>query len=236
MTALPIFDKIVIMEHALDTSVMPTWIQVVIALLGLFMTLSVAGFVGFRWKDGLWGAILLSFNLTFAGLITFNYYESLGKMLAGVAPIGLFYWDCLVFILMIIILFTIFNLITNRISRVIVTFPAPVENAGKGLLLLFIWSFQIVTLVLYVVEIGPTAPKPVAGIIDLEKGVVGKDIYLRYAIQYSSRGALSTLGEPTPFDPDNDFDLRHYNRRCALLDELYQNRSSQFSGSAGFLN
>jgi len=223
------------MDHALDTSVTPTWITVVVALTGVFMTLSVAGFMGFRWKDGLWGAILVAFNLTFAGLITINYYESLGQMLAGMAPIGLFYWDSLVFILMLYILFFIFTLITNRISRVIVTFPQPVEIGGKCLVLLFIWSFQIMTLVLFIVEIGPTAPKPVAGIIDLEKGVVGKDIYLRYAIQHSSRGALSTLGEPTPFDPNNDFDLRHYKRRCALFNELFSSGKSQFTGSADFL-
>ena len=176
----------------------------------------------------------MTFNLTFAGLITFNYYEGLGKMLAGMAKIGLFYWDSLVFILMLYLLFGIFSLITNRISRVIVTFPTAVEIGGKVLLLLFIWC-QVLMLVLYVVEIGPTAPKPVAGIIDLEKGVPGNDIYLRRAATMTSQGALSTLGEPTPFDPDNDFDLRHYKRRCALFDLLYKTGYSQFSGDASFL-
>ena len=202
------------------------------------MVLSIAGFVGFRWKDGLWGAILLSFNMTFAGLITFNYYEGLGKMLAGMAPIGLFYWDCLVFILMFYLLFGIFSLITNRISRVIVTFPVPVEIGGKCLVLIFIWGFQIVMLVSYLVEIGPTAPKPVAGFIDISQGGrgPGPDIYLReYALKVSSRGALSSFGEPNVFDPNNDFDLRHYKRRCALFDELWKTRSSQFSGTAEFL-
>ena len=224
------------MDHALDTSVAaPTWIQVVTALLGLFMLLSVAGFVGSRWKDGLWGAILVTFNLTFAGLITFNYYEGLGKILAGMAKIGIFYWDSLVFILMLYLLFGIFTLITNRISRVIVTFPTAVEIGGKCLVLLFIWSFQIFMFVIYVVEIGPTAPKPVAGIIDFEKKVYGRDIYLRYAAKFSSQGALCTLGEPTEFDPDNDFDLRHYKRRCALFNELWKSGSSQFSDDASFL-
>jgi len=37
------------------------------------------------------------------------------------------------------------------------------------------------------------------------------------------------------FDPDNDFLLRHYKRRCALFDELWKTRSSRFSGSAEFL-
>jgi len=225
------------MEHALDTSVMPLWIKITFYLFCFFGVLSVAGFVGFRWKDGLWGAILLSFNLTFAGLITFNYYEVLSKMLAAKAPVGLFYWDCLVFILMLYILFGIFNLITNRISRVIVTFPVPVEMAGKGLLLLFIWGFQIVMLVSFLVEIGPTAPKPVAGYVDVSEGGrgAGPDIHLRHAAKFTSLGALSTFGGPTEFDPENDFDLRHYKRRCALFEELWKTRNSRFSGKAEFL-
>ena len=226
------------MEHALNTSATPLWITITFYLFCIFTVLSIAGFVGFRWKDGLWGAILLSFNLTFAGLITFNYYEGFGKMLAGMAQIGLFYWDSLVFILMLYLLFGIFTLITNRISRVIVTFPVPVENAGKGLLLLLIWV-QIVMLVSYLVEVGPTAPKPVAGCIDISQGGrgPGPDIYLReYAMKKSSRGALSSFGEPTVFDPNNDFDLRHYKRRCALFEELWKTRKSQFTtGKAEFL-
>jgi len=223
------------MDHALDITVTPTWITVVKSLFAIFAILSIAGFVGFRWKDGLWGTILVVFNLTFAGLVTFNYYEGLGKMLAGMAKIGLFYWDCLVFILMLYLLFGIFTLITNRISRVIVTFPQPVEIGGKCLVLLFIWGFQIFLLVSFLVEIGPTAPKPAAGYVDLDRGKPGPDIYLRKAATMSSQGALSTLGEPTAFDPDNDFDLRHYKRRCALFNELWKNGSSQFSGDASFL-
>jgi len=223
------------MGHALDTTEMPLWIALTFYTLMFFALLATIGFIAFRWKDGLWGAILLSFNLTFAGLITFNYYEGLGQMLAGMAPIGIFYWDSLVFILMLYLLFGIFNLITNRISKVIVKFPTAVEIGGKSLLLLFIWSFQIFLLVLFVLEIGPTAPKPAAGQIDPTIGAWGNDIILRKTMTFSSQGAMSTLGEPTVFDPDNDFDLRHYQRRCALLNELYSSGGSQFSGDAGFL-
>jgi len=222
------------MGHALDISATaPTWVRVVVLLLAIFAVLSIAGLVGTRWKDGLWGAILVAFNLTFAGLITFNYYEGLGKMLAGMAKIGLFYWDSLVFILMLYLLFGIFTLITNRISRVIVTFPQPVEIGGKCLVLLFVWC-QVLLLVAYVVEIGPTAPKPVAGYIDPVNEKPGPDIYLRKAVYQSSHGALSTLGEPTDF-PYADFDERHYKRRCALFNELWKSGKSQFSGEASFL-
>jgi len=224
------------MDHALDTSAgMPLWILITVIVFIVFMFLALIGFVATRWKDGLWGAILLGFNLAFASLITLNYYESLGKMVAGMAKIGLFYWDSLFFILMLYILFGIFNLMTNRISRVIVTFPAPVEIGGKIIVLLAIWSVFILGPVFFVMQIGPTAPKPFAGLIDLESGE--GDIYgyeFRWAAWKASGGSLSTLGEPNQFDP-GDFLQQHYKRRCALFNELRQSGNSQFSGDASFL-
>ena len=225
------------MDHALDTSAaMPLWIFITASVFIVFMFLALIGFVATRWKDGLWGALLLGFNLAFASLITLNYYEGLGKMVAGMAKIGLFYWDSLFFILMLYILFGIFNLITNRISRVIVTFPAPVEIGGKIVVLLAIWSVFVMGPVFYVIQIGPTAPKPFAGLIDLEGGKGDNYGYdFRWSAGHASAGALSTFGEPNQFDPNGELLLQHYKRRCALFDELYKSGNSQFSGEASFL-
>ena len=225
------------MGHALDTSSSaPTWVMVVLGLSGFFTLLTVVGFVGFRWKDGLWGAILVAFNLAFAGMITLNYYEMLGQMLASAAPIGLFYWDCLVFCIMIMVIYMILTTITNRISRVIVTFPQPVELSAKPLLLIAIMVLMFIPIVHYFIIIGATAPKPVAGYIDVESSEMILEKVLPQAMRYASSGALSTLDGGNEFDPNNEFLLRHYKRRCALLDELYKSRSSQFSGSASFLD
>jgi hypothetical protein len=223
------------MEHALDTSAnTPTWVLIVLVLTGLFSVLAVVGFVGFRWKDGLWGAILVAFNLAFAGLISMNYYEMLGQMLASAAPVGIFYWDCLVFCILIIVIYTILNLITNRISRVNVTFPQPVEMSAKPLLLVVIMVLMFMPIVHFVVIIGPTAPKPVAGRIDIDSSENFLEKVLPWAMHTASSGTLSTLGDANEFDSNNDFLLRHYKRRCALFNELYKSGSSQFSGSVEF--
>jgi len=225
------------MEHALDTTNTPIWVTIVVALSGIFSVLGVVGFVGFRWKDGLWGAIIVAFNLVFAGLITMNYYEMLGQMIASSAPVGLFYWDCLVFCILILVIYTILTIITNRISRVIVTFPQPVELSAKPLVLVATVVLVIAPIVLFVIQIGATAPKPVAGYIDLTKNQpMLIERVLPESMRTASTGSLSAFSGPTEFDPNKDFFVRHYNRRCALLDELYQTRSSQFSGSVGFLN
>jgi hypothetical protein len=224
------------MQCALDSSLTPTWITVTFWLFVFFGFLGTLGFIGFRWKDGLWGSLLMSFNLLFATLITVNYYEPLGKMLAGALPIGLFYWDSLVFIILLMITFAIFNMITNKLSRVIVMFPKPVEYVAMPLLLLGVWVFLFGNLTLYLTQITSTAPKPLAGWYDIDKPGIPPDSALRGIMKHASTGSLSTLGDPTEFDPDNDFLLRHYSRRCALLDELWRTGNSRFSGNAEFLD
>ena len=223
------------MEYALDLSLTPIWITITFWVFAFFSCLGVVGFIGFRWKDGLWGAILIAFNLTFAALIALNYYESLGRTITQSAKVGLFYWDSLVFIIIVMLAFTILNMITNRISRVTVAFPKPVEYAAMPLLLLAVCVFQIGGMTFYLIQIGATAPKPVAGHIDIEKGGTTLDTPARMAAKMASRGALGTFNGAMEFDPDNDFLLRHYKRRCALFDELWKTRNSRFSGSADFL-
>ena len=224
------------MQHALDTSNPPTWITIVVGLFAFFSVLGIVGFVGFRWKDGLWGAILVAFNLVFAGLITMNYYEMLAQKLATAAPVGLFYWDCMVFCILILITCSILNMITNRISRVLVMFPQPVEMSAKPLILIATVVLIFAPIVLYVIQIGATAPKPVAGYMDhVKNSPTLIERVLPGAMKWSSTGALSTLNGSTEFDPNNDFLIRHYNRRCALFDELYKTRNSRFSGEAEFL-
>lgn len=223
------------MAHALDPSITIIWITIVQVLFGLFGLLGIAGFVAFRWKDGLWGAILTAFNLIFAGLITMNFYETLGKTLASAAPIGLFYWDCLMFCILIMVTFAILSMVTNRISRVIVTFPNPVELSVKPLLLLATVLLIFAPIVLFVAQIGATAPKPIAAWIDIDKPESPLEKVLPVAMKTASKGSLSALSGPNEFDPKNDFLLRQYKRRCALFSTLWDKRSSRFSGNAEFL-
>lgn len=225
------------MQYALDLSLTPIWIKITFWGFAFFSFLGMIGFIGFRWKDGLWGALLMSFNLLFATLIALNYYEALGKAIVGALPVGLFYWDCLAFIIILMITFAIFNMITNRLSRVIVTFPKPVEYIGLPLLLLCVWFFQFASVTYFVVQICATAPKPIAGSVDIaENGLPFDDKLVRQMAKVASKGSLSTLNGPTEFDPSNDFLMRHYKRRCALFDELWKTGTSQFSGKAEFLD
>lgn len=225
------------MQYALDLSLTPIWIKVTFWLFMLFSFLAMVGFIGFRWKDGLWGAILMTFNLLFGTLIALNYYEALGKLIASKLPVGIFYWDSLAFILIVMISFGIFNMITNKLSRVIVSFPKPVEYIAMPLLLLTVWFLLFSPLTFFVVQICATAPKPVAGTVDIDQPRWPcDDIWIWAMAKSTSRGSLSTFSGPNEFDPNNDFKLRHYKRRCALFDELWKTGNSRFSGKAEFLD
>ena len=223
------------MEYALDSSVTPIWIKITFWVFVFFSFLGMVGFVALRWKDGLWGAILITFNLVFAILISLNYYESLAQKIAGSLQVGLFYWDGLMFLMLLMFPFSLLNIITDKLSRVIVAFPKPVEYIVMPFLLLFIAVFLIGGATFYLVQIGATAPKPVAGRVDIDKNGPSLDGAVRWAAKSASRGSLSVLSGPNEFDPDNDFLLRQYKRRCALFDDMWKDRSSRFSGKAEFL-
>lgn len=225
------------MQYALDLSLTPIWIKITLGTFGFFALLGPIGFIGFRWKDGLWGAILMSFNLLFATLISMNYFETLGKLISSKLPVGIFYWDSLAFVLILMISFGIFNMITNRLSRVIVSFPKPVEYIAMPLLLLCVWFCLFGSVTYFVVQICATAPEPVAGTVKIEEdGLPFDDKLVRGMAKTASKGSLSALNGPNEFDPNNDFLMRHYKRRCALFDELWKTGNSRFSGKAEFLD
>ncbi|MDR1492862.1 MAG: hypothetical protein LBT05_09090 [Planctomycetaceae bacterium] len=224
------------MEHALDTTVANPYVLGTILLFLIFNLLATIGFVAWRWGDGLWGTILLSFNLVFSTLLALNFYEPIGKAIASSVPIGLFYWDSLVYILLLLITFIIFTLITDKLSRVMVKFPNWVEIVVKPIYLLLVWGTLIISSVFFVLQIGPTAPKPFGGRIDIERSNrLSGDVYIRTFAKISSSGALSPLTGVNEFDPDNDFLVRHYRRRCALFSILWKTGSSRNGEKADFL-
>ncbi|MDR1385442.1 MAG: hypothetical protein LBJ67_16580 [Planctomycetaceae bacterium] len=223
------------MEHALDPTIANPYITGTLVLFSIFALLAMIGFIAWRWNDGLWGAILLSFNLAFSSIIAINFYEPIGKAIASAAPVGLFYWDSLTFVLLVLISFIVFSLITDRLSRVIVKFPNWAEMIVKPIYLLVIWGILVVPLIYFVIQIGPTAPKPLGGNIDFEQGTATVDSIIRRSAKISSTGALSPLTGTNGFDPDNDFLVREYKRRCALFSILWKTGISRNGEKADFL-
>lgn len=84
-------------------------------------------------------------------------------------PFGLFYWDGVAFVALFLLVLLILNLITDRISRVTVTFPEAIEMTAKPILLWEIFALQMIPVVFFLMQVGPFAPKPLMGSIDIER-------------------------------------------------------------------
>src|SRR5689334_14912295 len=82
-------------------------------------------------SEGLWGAALMFFNLLFAGLIAFNFYEPLAALLAeNVSQVAAFA-DMLCLLGIFIVSLVILRLTTETIAPTMVRFPMPLYHLGR---------------------------------------------------------------------------------------------------------
>ena len=104
-------------------SVPPTVIDLIFAALILFMTYVVS-------SEGAWGAALLFFNVVFAGMISFNFYEPLAVLINSTG-IGWGFSDTLSMMLIFCVALLLFRMITETIAPAQVRFPTPVYHATR---------------------------------------------------------------------------------------------------------
>ncbi|MDR1959825.1 MAG: CvpA family protein [Planctomycetaceae bacterium] len=205
----------------------------------IFRNLAVIGFFGYRWKEGLWGNILVAFNMMFSTIFTLNYWEVAAKMLAKSVPAGLFFWDAVAFAVLFIVTFIILTIITDKLSRVVVAFPPLVERIGNGLVLGFITGMMILPLYFVFLEISPVAPIPVASAREKKEtdraervGFYPEDVFFYGPYRFMSSGSLSCLKGTNSFDPDKDFVVRHTCRRCMMFKNLWEKGKSAYTPTA----
>src|SRR3954447_23454745 len=99
-------------------------VSLVISILILGMTYALS-------SEGAWGAILMFFDVMFAGLIAFNFYEPLAALLAEKAS-GMAGWAdmlCLFGIFMVSVV--ILRIITDMIAPAMIRLPTPVYHIGR---------------------------------------------------------------------------------------------------------
>jgi len=211
-------------------------------LVVIFRNLAMLGFFAYRWNEGLWGNILLAFNIFFATLLSVNYYEPLSKMIIPMAPTGLFYWDALVFAGLFLVSFIIFTLVTEKISTVVVAFPEHIERFGNPIVLAFIVFVQILPLYYIFLMIAPVAPEPIAGtqtrqLILKEEGKYKlENMFFLDPYLWMSEKSLSGLKGAKPFYPRKDFRAQQYNRRCLMFKNIWTDGKSASEEKPEFLN
>lgn len=102
----------------------PIVVDLVIAGLILGMTYALM-------SEGLWGSALMFFNVLFAGIIAFNFYEPLAALLAGNLGFLSGFADTLCLMTVFIAALVVFRLTTETLAPAMVRFPAPVFQIGR---------------------------------------------------------------------------------------------------------
>ena len=98
-------------------------INLIVAFLLLGLTYGVA-------SEGLWGACLMFFNVLFGGLIAFNFYEPLAKLLADNVPLLSGFADTACLLTLFIGATFLLRLTTETLGPAMVRFPTALYHAG----------------------------------------------------------------------------------------------------------
>jgi hypothetical protein len=82
-------------------------------------------------SEGLWGAALMFFNVLFAGMIAFNFYEPLAALLAQNVSFLSGFADTLCLMSLFIVSIVALRLTTETLAPAMVRFPAPLYHLGR---------------------------------------------------------------------------------------------------------
>jgi hypothetical protein len=192
--------------------------SMVIAGLILGMTYALA-------SEGLWGAALMFFNVLFGGLIAFNFYEPLAKLLADNVPLLSGFADAFCLFTLFIVSTFLLRLTTETLGPAMVRFPTPLYHLGRWV---FAFGCSVITVAICVLGFD-TAPvhKKVFTVYDYKTMVpfgMGIERHWLAFFQYTTgqvfvthvRGTWDPFGQykdANVFDPRAEWLLNHQEAR-----------------------
>ena len=100
------------------------------AIIDLIVLSSSRGCVWALTSEGLWGAALMFFNVVFSGMIAFNFYEPLAKLIDSTG-INWGFSDTLCILGLFCISVGLLRMTTETIAPAMVRFPMPVYHIGR---------------------------------------------------------------------------------------------------------
>ena len=181
----------------------------------LFLLLILAGTAAGVWFQGLWSGVVTLVNLLLAMIIATSFFEPAANAIEGIGAAASYTYllDFVVLWLLFGLTFGVLRAISDALSQKHVSFPLPVEMAGRSILAL--WSgWLMVCFVAFSLLMAPlNSPTPLGAWSTPASrtfGPVSPD-RLWLGFMYSrSRGALAGK----PFDPEANFLLRYRDRRA----------------------
>ena len=196
----------------------PFLINIVVAGLILFMTYALT-------SEGLWGAALMCFNVMFAGLIAFNFYEPLAAILASNASVIAGHADTICMMSIFLVSLWILRLTTETLAPALIRYPSILYQLGR-LFFGFAGSVMTVAIILLAFEAAPVH-KNVFGFMDyrfkppFKMGVDQEWLaffqWTTGAIfpTYSGNARDQDYANAKVFDPRGEWLLNHQNARPA---------------------
>jgi hypothetical protein len=191
-------------------------LTIVVMILGMTYALT---------SEGLWGAALIFFDVLFAGLIAFNFYEPLANLMITQAQILTSYADTLCLLgLFIVTVFTL-RIITDMIAPTMVRFPMPLYHLGR---FAFGLGASVITMAILILGF-ETAPvhRKVFGVLGYDSkppyGLAIDRLWLAFvqwstAVPFASYGWDRNAADPeykniNIFDPEGSWLIVHQNAR-----------------------
>ncbi len=156
-------------------------------------------------SEGLWGSALMFFNVVFAGIIAFNFYEPLAALLAKNIGFlsGLADTLCLmsVFCLALVML----RLTTETLGPAMVRFPSPVYHIGR-IFFGLAGAVVMMTIILLAYECAPVHKKVFTTMDYTKKAPFGMGLDRQWLgfFQYTT-GLVFTSNNPNRTDPYKTF-------------------------------
>jgi hypothetical protein len=218
---------------------MPGWI------VDLVMVILILGMTYALMSEGLWGAALMFFNVLFAGLIAFNFYEWLAEMVAGFGSWATGYADTFCLLVTFLVVLILLRLVTESIAPAMVRFPTPVYHIGR-----VFFGFATACLTIgFLMLTFHTSPvhKKMFGVVDYKYGPpFGQALDMKWLsfFQYTSGQvfALREEGNDDPFgeygdarvfDPRGRWLIDHQNARPYGTETVPESEGSSGGGDAG---
>jgi hypothetical protein len=215
-------------------------LQLIIAFLALGLTYVVT-------SEGLWGAALVFFNVLFAAMIAFNFYEPVANLLDSTG-INWGFSDTLCMLGLFCVALTALRMTTETIAPAMVRFPTPVYHAGR---LVFGLGAAAVTMAIVILAFhaAPVHKKIFSAVDHKTKPPFGlglDHLWLSY-FQYETGAVFSTLGRGSRdpyrayghggpvkvFDPKAEWLLLHFDSRPYGTGSVLGDEEGAAEGAAG---
>lgn len=208
-------------------------------LLSILIVVLMLAFVATLGLEGVWSALLMGFNILFAGLIAMTLWEpACGFLEEVVSRYGEFFWDFFALMVIFSVSVVVLRTLTDFISPKKVVFPKLVDQIG-GPLLAACCGWLFAGFLLTAIQTAPVEPKFFYGAFEPDTaqflGVASPDAQWRGLVSYVSAGALSPLtaeaeSDAHVFDAKEKF-VKMYNQRR----EWYASPKGTEGGFSGIL-